>query len=214
MTASMSSLARRQLSTLLAPFVHAATSERPRSGWLRAIRESMEMSLRQFADRLGISPSNALRLERREAAEGVTLATLREAADALGFDLVYALVPRERTAKRQQPNRLLDGWLQAQLIAAATLDVQRTAHTMRLQGQEVPEGEIRAQIDERAAALASNLPRVWDLPGPHGQRTSAAERAADRHLASNKRHHHDAISQRRNLHVELLGACNRTPVEE
>lgn len=94
MDASFKRLARRQLSQALAPYADAAANPRPRDGWIAALREGLDMTLQQFAARLGITTSNALRLEHRERDDTVSLGALRRAANALGCDLVYAVVPR------------------------------------------------------------------------------------------------------------------------
>src|ERR1700733_1223792 len=67
---------------------------RPPHGWIRAIREALGMSAAVLAARLGITAGAVTRLEQSEAADRIQLDTLRRAADALGCDLVYLLVPR------------------------------------------------------------------------------------------------------------------------
>lgn len=67
---------------------------RPPRGWIRAVREALGMSAAALAGRLGITAGAVTRLEQSEAADRVRLDTLRRAADALGCDLVYLLVPR------------------------------------------------------------------------------------------------------------------------
>src|ERR1700733_2316935 len=66
----------------------------PPHGWIRAIREALGMSAAGLAARLGITAGAVTRLEQSEAADRIQLDTLRRAADALGCDLVYLLVPR------------------------------------------------------------------------------------------------------------------------
>src|SRR5450432_4858455 len=67
---------------------------RPPRGWVRAVREALGMSTAAVAARLGITAGAVTRLEQSEAADRARLETLRRAADALGCDLVYLLVPR------------------------------------------------------------------------------------------------------------------------
>jgi predicted DNA-binding mobile mystery protein A len=84
----------RQLARSLAPFVAARSAVRPDKGWLRAIREASGTSLRELANRMGTSPQSAAQFEKSEAEFRITLKSLRDAANALDCDLVYALVPR------------------------------------------------------------------------------------------------------------------------
>lgn len=67
--------------------------ERPASGWVKAIREALGMSAVQLAGRLGVSRQRIHDLEKAELHGGITLTSLRAAAEALDCTLVYALVP-------------------------------------------------------------------------------------------------------------------------
>lgn len=71
---------------------------RPPRGWIRAVRQALGMSAAALAGRLGITAGAVTRLEQSEAADRARLETLRRAADALGCDLVYLLVPRRPLA--------------------------------------------------------------------------------------------------------------------
>src|SRR5206468_5591638 len=84
----------KQLERALEPFDAAKNSLRPQKGWLRAVREATGISLREMATRLKKTPTLAAKLEKSEAEYRITLASLRDAADALGCQLVYALVPK------------------------------------------------------------------------------------------------------------------------
>src|ERR1700722_4014905 len=70
------------------------TLARPPLGWVRAIRVALGMSATALGARLGTTAGAVTRLEQSEAADRIRLDTLRRAADALGCDLVYLLVPR------------------------------------------------------------------------------------------------------------------------
>src|ERR1700733_14785968 len=67
---------------------------RPPRGWVRAIREALGMSAATLGARLGTTAGAVTRLEQPGPADRIRLDTLRRAADALGCDLVYLLVPR------------------------------------------------------------------------------------------------------------------------
>jgi predicted DNA-binding mobile mystery protein A len=69
--------------------------ERPAAGWLRAIRLASGVSAGELGRRLGVSRQLPLQFERAEAADTITLKSLRAVAAALGCELVYALVPRD-----------------------------------------------------------------------------------------------------------------------
>jgi len=113
---------------------------RPPRGWVRAIREALGMSTAVLAARLGTTAGAVTRLEQSEAGDRIRLDTLRRAADALGCDLVYLLIPRRRlTAVVHERAREL-----ARLQAAAI------EQTMRLEDQATGQtSELEDQLTER-----------------------------------------------------------------
>jgi len=85
----------KQVERALKPFAAAKDSPRPQKGWLRAIREATGITLRETATRLKKTPTLVAKLEKSEAEYRITLGSLRDAADALGCQLVYGLVPKK-----------------------------------------------------------------------------------------------------------------------
>jgi predicted DNA-binding mobile mystery protein A len=131
-------------STLLRP---------PPRGWVRAVRDALNMSTSQLANRMGVTRSAIAQLERSEVKASVRLETLRRAADALDCDLVYALVPRvglQESVRRQSKLH-------------ATKVIARVDRTMQLEGQGLTPLQLRQRLDHYAAAvLESNA--LWDDP--------------------------------------------------
>src|SRR6187200_3050580 len=70
----------------------------PTGGWLRAMREARGVTQRELAAKLGFRRQAWAQFEASEARGAISLASLRRAADVLGCDLVYGVVPRERLA--------------------------------------------------------------------------------------------------------------------
>lgn len=128
-------------------------SAKPAHGWIRAIRDALGMSTRQYAARLGVSQPQVVAYERGETEESIALGNLRRAAEALDCELVYALVPR----------RSLTETLRKRAEDIADAKLARMGHTMRLENQEVTEPEFRRQrelmIDD---LLRGKLRRLWD----------------------------------------------------
>ena len=127
---------------------------RPPVGWVRAIREALGMSAAVLAKRLEITPSGFRKLEQAEAADAITLATLRRMAEALDCDLQYALVPRRplRTMRFQQALKLAQEWQ------------QRADRTMALEAQTIQEPSATSQQRLEAMAqeiLHSSATRLW-----------------------------------------------------
>ena len=128
---------------------------RPPKGWLRAIRDALGMTTKQFARRLGVSQPRVVALEKGEIDETLTLASLRRAAEALDCTLVYVLVPKQPLVEtlRQRAEQKADAQL------------NRVSHTMRLENQALTNADQRRQrellIDQ---LLRGNLGRLWDEP--------------------------------------------------
>jgi predicted DNA-binding mobile mystery protein A len=115
---------------------HLRALSRPERGWVRAVREALGMSAAALADRLNITGGAVTRLEQSEAADRVQLDTLRRAADALGCDLVYVLVPRRPlgTVLRERARELAH-WQVAAAEQTMRLEDQATQQTSQLEEQ-------------------------------------------------------------------------------
>jgi|SRR5580698_1536474 predicted DNA-binding mobile mystery protein A len=130
-----------QLQRSLKPFL-AAGSPRPQKGWIRAIREASGVTVREMARRLDRAPSVAAHLEKSEAEYRITLESLRKAADSLGCQLVYALVPK---------NGSIQELAEARARAKASENVRAVEHTMALEDQAV--GGVRKKIEEETRRI-------------------------------------------------------------
>lgn len=84
---------------------------RPVAGWLRTIREALDLTLADQAKRLKITPPAVRSFEQAEAEDRITLASLRRTAAAMDCELVYTLMPRSGSlpmsakAETREPGR-------------------------------------------------------------------------------------------------------------
>lgn len=145
----MLALQRRQLDARLKQLPPLQT---PGAGWIRTIREALGMTMAQLGTRLRISPQSVQSLEQREKKETISVAKLREAAEALDCELKIAFVPRssfELTIRQQAARK-------------AREERNRLIHTMRLEAQ----GEgVEEVLDEGRAIelwLTKRSRRLWD----------------------------------------------------
>jgi predicted DNA-binding mobile mystery protein A len=99
------------------------------------------MSAAALAARLGTTAGAVTRLEQSEAADRIRLDTLRRAADALGCDLVYLLVPR----------RPLNAIVRDRARELAHRQVNAVEQTMRLEDQAT--GRTKEMEDQLASEL-------------------------------------------------------------
>ncbi len=146
-------LSIQQLKDRLQPYAFATGVAVPSGGWIRAIRQALGMTNLQLARRAGRDPNTVSDLQAREATQSIQLKSLRELANALDCDLVYALVPRKP----------LDGILEerARLVAGQTLS--RTGHSMELERQGLGAREQeRAMEREVERLLAGSGRKLWE----------------------------------------------------
>ena len=135
-------LRAKQLERALEVFAPAKNSPRPQKGWIRAVREATGISLRQMAVRLKKAPTLAAKLEKSEAEYRITLASLRDAADALGCQLVYALVPKSGS---------IHDLAEQGARTKAEENVRAVEHSMALEDQAV--GGIEDKIEEETRRI-------------------------------------------------------------
>jgi predicted DNA-binding mobile mystery protein A len=135
-------LRTKQLERALEVFAPAKNSSRPQKGWLRAIREATGISLREMATRLRKTPTLAAKLEKSEAEYRITLASLRDAADALGCQLVYALLPK---------NGSIQDLAEHGARVKAAENVRAVEQSMALENQAV--GGIEDKIEEETSRI-------------------------------------------------------------
>jgi predicted DNA-binding mobile mystery protein A len=69
--------------------------DRPRDGWLKAIREALGMSAVELAIRAGISDSRVGQIERAEVEGSLCLSTMERMSAALGSRYLYVVLPDE-----------------------------------------------------------------------------------------------------------------------
>ena len=122
---------------------------RPPSGWIASVREALGITLRQIGKQIGSSRQAVQQLEKAEATDRITLGALRRAAEAMGCELKYALVPKSSTFAElaERPSR-----------DSAARDVKSVVHTMMLEDQK-PENADQLIEDEAQRRLNRNKPR-------------------------------------------------------
>ena len=145
----------KQLDTRLNRFRVMTQNPIPENGWLREIRETLSMSARQLASRVGISQATLAKIEKGEIEKTVSLKTLNRIAVALECELVYALIPKEsleklvRMGARRTAERL----------------IRRVSHSMELEKQGIStrkkEEQIKAMADEMARELSKEIWEDW-----------------------------------------------------
>lgn len=141
-----------QMDELLARWAPVRNSPRPRSGWVKGIRETLGMSASALARRLGMSHAGVLKLESAEVNDAVTLASLRKMAAALDCELHYALLPKTSLAQQ----------LQARAEAVVAERMRPILHTMALEDQAVQDSVNKLQFESSVKTLIEGSRReLW-----------------------------------------------------
>jgi predicted DNA-binding mobile mystery protein A len=91
----------------------------PPTGWIKAIRTAIGMSMQQLGKKLNISKQGVMDIEKREKEGSITIKSLREVARAMDMKLVYGFVPN---------NGSLDALIERRATELATQIVMRTAN--------------------------------------------------------------------------------------
>jgi len=126
----------------------------PPTGWIKAIRLALGMSLQQLAKRIYITKQSIQEIEQREKDGSISLKSLRETAMALDMELVYGFVPKDGS---------LEALIDRKARELATKIVLRTSNTMKLEDQEISENRLKKAIEERTLQLKHEMPKIlWD----------------------------------------------------
>ncbi len=144
----------QQLNSKMRAFAVLSKVAIPPTGWIKAIRTALGMSMQQLGNKLNISRQGVMDMEKREQEGSITIRSLREMAAAMDMQLVYGFVPRDGS---------LEALIEKRATALATEIVMRTAQSMQLENQANSEKRIQAAIRERATAIQNEMPKIlWD----------------------------------------------------
>jgi len=142
-----------QLDKKLAAFKATEKINRPEKGWVNAIRTSLNMPLNILGTKLDTSPQAVKNLELREANGSITLNALREAAEGLEMQLVYALIPKDAS---------LEKLIERKAREIAYEIVMRTSASMKLEDQENTHDRLTKAVNEKAQDICEELPKyLW-----------------------------------------------------
>ena len=143
-----------QLNTRLKGISSLKDNPIPPTGWIKAIRSAIGMSLLQLGNRLQITKQSVQEIETREKEGNITIKALREAAQALDMQLVYGFVPKDGSLEAMIDRKAKD---------LAKKIVLRTSNSMILEDQGNSEDRLQKAIDERAYELKREMPKIlWD----------------------------------------------------
>jgi len=126
----------------------------PPEGWLRTARKALGMSGAQLARRMGASRGLVSQTERGELEGRVTLRTMARMADAMGYQFVYALVPKGSVQEM----------VQQRALQLARHDVASATTHMALEDQMLDKEQQDQQVQRLARRLMEQRGSLWDPP--------------------------------------------------
>ena len=151
---SKNKLQLEQLESKIKVYIPITKVAVPPSGWIKAVRLGLGMTLQQLANRISVSKQSVQEMEQREKDGSIYLKLLRDSARALDMELVYGFVPKDGT---------LDALIERKARELAIKIVNRTSNTMKLEDQENSEKRIKKTIEERTTLLKNEMPKIlWD----------------------------------------------------
>ena len=115
------------LENKMKPFSKLKSEKNPPTGWIKATRLTLGMSLQQLANKLNMTRQSVLKMEQREKEGSITIKTLTEVAAAMDIKLVYGFAPIDGS---------LENLIERKARELAGKIVLRTSHSMKLENQE------------------------------------------------------------------------------
>jgi predicted DNA-binding mobile mystery protein A len=126
----------------------------PPTGWIKAIRKALGMTMEQLGNKLSVTKQSVLDIERREKEGAITIKALKEVAKALDMQLVYGFVPNDGS---------IDALIEKRAKALAIKIVERTSNSMMLEDQQVSYERLTKAVEERTETIIKEMPKMlWD----------------------------------------------------
>ena len=148
------SLEIQQINSKMRPLADLQKVVMPPTGWIKAIRSAIGMSMQQLGNKLSITRQSVLEIEKREQDGSITIKTLKEVANALDMRLVYGFVPNDGS---------VEDLIDRKAKELAIKIVLRTSNTMKLEDQENTKERLEKAIQERALIIKNEMPKIlWE----------------------------------------------------
>jgi predicted DNA-binding mobile mystery protein A len=130
---------------------------RLQAGWIKTLRKALGMTGQQLAERLQVSRARIVQLEHAEQHNAITLESLEKAAEAMGCQLIYALVP-----KKTPQGKTLEDLLQIKAEEIAEKTIKRVDHSMSLEKQAIEQKYLKEQKSALTKKLlAGSVKKLW-----------------------------------------------------
>lgn len=147
-------LMQKQMDELLKAFATGKQSAQLSVAWIQSCRLALGMSLRQLAERIGVSAPALNDFEKRELADTISIATLKKAAAAMDMELVYYFKPKDGSLK---------AIIEKQALKKANEILVQSNQVMKLEDQEASKSSQDRELERLAKDIRNKLPwSLWD----------------------------------------------------
>ena len=154
MSSIQKTLIQKQIDELIQSIVDGKQKAPLSVGWIQSVRLALGMSLRQLAERVGVSVSALTSFEKREQTDSVSLATLKKAANAMDMELVYYFKPKDGSIKNA---------VEKQARKKAQEILNQSNQTMKLEDQETNSSSQQLELERLTKDIMSKMPQnLWD----------------------------------------------------
>ncbi|MBF0512359.1 MAG: mobile mystery protein A [Candidatus Omnitrophica bacterium] len=125
----------------------------PPQGWIKSIREALNISSRQLGKKAGIDQSRISRLENAEKNGNLKLSSLQKIAQALNMKFVYGFVSKNT----------LEQLLREQALKIARKRLKRLNDTMLLEKQTLSSSDQEKALNNMIDRILIEQPKdFWD----------------------------------------------------
>ncbi len=144
----------KQIDTKIAEFRAISNAKNLEGSWIKSIRTTLNMTLEQLGNKLGVSKQSVLQYEKSEAMGTISIKNLREIGNAMDMQLVYGFVPMDGS---------LEKLVERKATELARKIVMRTHQNMKLESQENSSKHIDLAIEELRDEFKRELHKsLWD----------------------------------------------------
>jgi predicted DNA-binding mobile mystery protein A len=150
----LKTIAREQNATVVNNAIVIKNFLQPKQGWIKTVRLALGMKGITLSKKLEGHRSIATYLERSELEGSITINKLKQTAEVMGCELVYAIVPKTAS---------IDNLLNKQAQYKAQDIVNRASEQMRLEGQSLDKVSLQKEIERLAKNYLDEMPAdFWE----------------------------------------------------
>lgn len=144
----------KQMDEKMKNFSSLSQYDIPSGGWIHSIRRTLNMTMQQLGEKMGISKQGIRSLEQNESKGTITLKSLVEAGEAMDLQFVYGFIPKDGS---------LEALIERKSYELARKVVEKTNQTMMLENQSMAQEKLEAATEDLAEEISREISRaIWD----------------------------------------------------